>query len=98
MNVNTCWSETTFDTILVVLKGDCEFMTCVTNNDDACDLKSSVTWKTELGVEYKVMVYGFGITTGSFNLTMEDLTSRVGHVAPDRDSPLSHVRKDGQKL
>ena len=104
ININTCWSETLFDTILVVFKGDCEFMSCVANNDDAIDadacnspLKSSVTWMSELGVEYKVLVYGFSSSTGSFNLTMEDVTSRVGHVAPNRDSPLSHVRSSSIK-
>ena len=106
MNVNTCWSKTPFDTILVLFKGDCEFMSCVANNDDANDvdgcntpLKSSVTWMSELGVEYKVLVYGFSTSTGSFNLTMVDLTAspRVGHVPPNRDSPLSHVRSSSIK-
>ena len=68
LNVNTCGPQTNFDTFLSVFEGACGNLRCLGTNDDSCNLSSSVTWESELGVEYKVLVFGFGDKFGSFTL------------------------------
>ena len=48
----TCADETDYDTKLRVFSSG----TCVVGNDDFCGLQSSVTFNSDVGVEYDVLV------------------------------------------
>jgi len=48
---------------------------CVDGNDDACaasPLHSTVTWCSQAGAEYLIMVHGYGGATGNFTLCVFD--------------------------
>uniref|UniRef100_A0A7S1GR83 Uncharacterized protein n=1 Tax=Cyclophora tenuis TaxID=216820 RepID=A0A7S1GR83_CYCTE len=79
MNVNTC-QNLQFDTILAVFNGACGSLTCIANNDDSgnCGQGSSVSWMSQVGVEYKILVFGRSGQSGPFTLHLAKLTSRVG--------------------
>jgi len=66
VNLNTCGSG--YDTKLSVYSGSCGNLTCVAANDDFCGLQSSVSFVPHQGVQYYVLVHGFGTATGSFTL------------------------------
>jgi hypothetical protein len=72
MTASTCNDFTKFDTQLTIFTGTCEDRICVDGNDQFCGDQSSVTWKTERGVVYYILVHGFGDRVGVFGL---DLTS-----------------------
>jgi hypothetical protein len=62
-----------YDTKLHVYSGDCDELTCVTGNDDACPgALSQVNWCSEEGVTYYIFVSGWSGQTGAFNLWVED--------------------------
>ncbi len=80
MTISTCHPASDIDTRLSVYCGDCDALTCVAANDDstlggvACDVRgqrrlSMVSFCTQLGAEYFVMVHGVG-GTGRFELTI----------------------------
>ena len=82
MTVSTCNSGTDFDTKLNVYRGSCGAtnLICVDGNDDGTDpgcqigtlnRKSKVTFVTTSDTVYYVLVTGFGIATGDFELTLE---------------------------
>ncbi|MCB9265066.1 MAG: T9SS type A sorting domain-containing protein [Lewinellaceae bacterium] len=66
VNLNTCGSG--FDTKLSVYTGACGDFTCVASNDDYCGLQSSVSFVPVQGVQYYVLVHGFGSATGNYSL------------------------------
>lgn len=74
MTVNTCQNPQT-DTKLSVYCGSCDplaGLTCVGANDDACSFQSEVTWCSQSGAEYLILVHGFGTATGGFDLAVFD--------------------------
>lgn len=87
IQVDTCSTNTNFDTRINVYTGDCAAqaaMGCVGNNDDAagsppeCELGSSgvvklsrVSWTSVADVEYFIVVSGFGGAEGDFELLMD---------------------------
>ncbi len=71
LTADTC-SGTTYDSKLTVFCQDCATPTCISGNDDACGLQSQVTWDSELGATYRVLVHGFGGQSGPFDLTVTD--------------------------
>lgn len=86
ITVDTCSPNTVFDTKINVYTGDCTNepgMVCLGSNDDAvgnppeCELGSSgtyplsrVTWTSVNGVEYLIVVSGFGSSSGNFELLL----------------------------
>ncbi len=71
MSAITCGFRT-YDTKISVYCGDCSNLICVGGNDDACGLGSTVTWCSEAGSEYLVLVHGFGSGAGDFDLEIAD--------------------------
>lgn len=72
MSAETCGDKTDYDTKLSVFCRGCDDeQLCVTANDDVCGLSSRVTWCSELGTTYKILVHGFGASTGNFQLRVE---------------------------
>lgn len=78
ITVTTCNAVTDFDTKIVVWSGDCNALTCVGGNDDDFDcnfsgVSSTVTFCSDPGVEYRILVMGFGATSvGAFQLDVID--------------------------
>jgi len=71
MTVNTCQNPA-LDTKLTVMCGGCAGLDCVGANDDACSFQSEVSWCSQSGAEYLILVHGFGGATGNFDLTVFD--------------------------
>lgn len=77
MTVSTCSALTDYDTKLSVYCGDCDGLNCIAGNDDdfGCafsTLQSSVSWCSQEGATYYVLVHGFDINVGNFELTLSD--------------------------
>ena len=74
---NASGGSADYDTKLSVYAGDCFAPICVTGNDDSCvggssTLRSTVTFCSDPGVEYIVMVHGFSAGVGSFTASVFD--------------------------
>jgi len=76
VTVNTC-TGTTYDSKISVYSGTCASLTCISGNDDFCGLQSQVTFPTTAGVQYYVLVHGFGSATGTFTLSTTCFTPPV---------------------
>ena len=72
MTADLCNGATTYDSRLTVYCMGCDDAKCVDGNDDSCGLQSSVTWCSQNGVEYLILVHGYSSNTGSFELTISD--------------------------
>ncbi len=73
-----------YDSKLSVFCESCATPTCVGGNDDAtgCGLKSAVSWCSEDGATYRILVHGFGVETGTFSLGVSsDSTACTGAVS-----------------
>lgn len=74
VNINTCDPATNYDTKLHVYEGSCTNLICVSADDDGCDsptLASSVTFCSQQGTVYYVLVNGFLAATGNFVLHVD---------------------------
>lgn len=74
MTAFTC-ENSLYDTRLSVFdggfKGDCEAMTCMVENDDACaGTRSSVSWASELDAIYFILVHGWNTSAGAYELSI----------------------------
>ena len=77
ITATTCTNFFGYDTKISVYCGSCEEPTCVTGNDDQCpdganSLLSTVTWCSQVGAEYLILVHGFGGQSGDFELDVFD--------------------------
>ena len=69
-----------YDTKLTVYRDGCDVLECVDGNDDSGGtLQSEVSFLSEAGATYQILVHGFGSSAGDYILTM----SCAG--APDND-------------
>ena len=59
---------TSFDSKINVYSGDCSTLTCVDGNDDFCGTQSQVSFPTVLGTNYYILVNGYNVATGDFQL------------------------------
>jgi len=71
VSISTCPDEQ-YDTKLNVYSGSCAALVCLAGNDDAGDdgYCSTVVFFAEAGVQYFVLVQGYGGETGPFDLTV----------------------------
>jgi subtilisin-like proprotein convertase family protein len=75
MTASTCSVNTAYDTKLSVFCGSCDDLTCIDGNDDNCALPgffSELSWCSQAGADYYILVHGFSSATGSFELTVTD--------------------------
>ena len=87
MIASTCHAFTDFDTRVTILRGtDCEALECVSGNDDSQESEecgssagSRVTWLSQVGVEYYILVHGWGALTGTFGLNIEEVEPQVAN-------------------
>ena len=73
MTLSTCSAVTNFDTQLFVYSGSCGSYTCVGGNDDVSNTNtcSSVTFLSQFGVTYFVLVNGYDNTeSGNFAVAL----------------------------
>ncbi len=66
--LNLCASS--YDTKVHVYSGSCGALTCVASNDDFCGLQSQVVFNTTPGLDYYILVNGFGTNTGAFSMNI----------------------------
>ncbi len=76
ITATTCSANTSYDTKLNVFCGTCTSLTCITGNDDAAcqfsGLHSTVSWCSQPGAIYYILVQGFGGATGNFELILSE--------------------------
>ncbi len=72
MTADLCNGATSYDAKLNVYCPDCAEAMCVGGNDDSCGLQSRVTWCSQAGANYLILVHGYGGATGSFELVVTD--------------------------
>jgi hypothetical protein len=76
MTASTCNGNTPFDDkINVYCNVDCDNpaeATCITGIDDFCGLQAEVSWCSQAGALYYILVHGFGGATGPFELEITD--------------------------
>lgn len=69
-------ASASYDTKISVYCKDCATPTCITGNDDVtCSVtfRSAVTWCSQAGATYNILVHGFSSATGTFNLAVNDI-------------------------
>lgn len=71
ITASTC-TGTSYDSKLNVYCGPCNNLTCVVGLDDFCGLQSQVSWCSQSGALYRILVQGFSGATGAFELTLTD--------------------------
>lgn len=72
MTADTCTGATFFDDKINIYCGTCLSPVCVTGNDDFCGLQSSVSWCSQFGAPYLILVHGFGGAFGPFELQVTE--------------------------
>ena len=72
MTASLCNGVATYDTKLTVYCPDCAEAICVDGNDDSCGLQSEVSWCSQYGANYLILVHGYGGATGDFELEVFD--------------------------
>ena len=77
MTAATCGGPFGYDTKISVYCGTCDDALCVAGNDDSCvggasGLLSTVTWCSQSGATYLILVHGFGGATGAFDLILSE--------------------------
>jgi hypothetical protein len=70
VTASLCSDGTNFDTRMFVYEGSCGALLCVVADDDFCNRESSATWDAADGLEYFILVGGFGSAVGNFELTV----------------------------
>jgi hypothetical protein len=70
VSLDTCGQDTDHDTVLSVFTGSCTGagLTCLTSNDDLCDVASRVIFDTVANQTYFILVSGYLGSTGNFQL------------------------------
>ena len=67
--IDTCNPSTAYDTQISVYGGACpRDLSCVVNDDDACDSQSEAGWESQAGERYLVLVHGANGQSGDFDL------------------------------
>lgn len=72
---NPATGDTDYDSKINVYCQGCETLLCVAGNDDGpgcAGFSSSVSWCSEAGAEYQILVQGFAGSIGNFTLAMND--------------------------
>ena len=78
IQASLCDSQS-YDTRVSIYRGSCSDgdnlsnLVCVDGNDDFCGKQSLVTWDSEKGVTYYILVHGYLGSSGEFSLTMTEL-------------------------
>ncbi len=87
VTMSLCGSS--YDTKIGVFTGTCGTFTCVAGNDDFCGTQSQVTFNTNAGITYYVLVTGFSTNSGNFSLTRTCAPACSGVPSPGAITPAS---------
>lgn len=60
-----------FDTKIQVYAGTCDALECIGGNDDSCGAQSEFAFLSIIGEEYFIYIFGFGQSTGNYELTID---------------------------
>ena len=71
MVASTCGGAS-FETQISVFRGACGKLLCVVGTEDSCGLQSAVSWATENGELYYILVEGHANDAGEFSLTVKE--------------------------
>ncbi len=73
ITASTC-NAANYDTKISVYCGSCDSLTCVTGLDDTagCGLTTELSWCSQVGAVYLILIHGFSSGTGNFMLTMTE--------------------------
>jgi hypothetical protein len=74
MTASTC-NDADYDTKISIYCDECDNLTCVDGLDDTggcAGFTTQLSWCSEEGKLYRILVHGFGGATGNFNLTITD--------------------------
>jgi len=73
LTASTC-NMADFDTALSVFCDDCDEPVCIDGVDDSggCGLTSALSWCSQAGAEYRIMVHGFANAVGNFDLEVTE--------------------------
>jgi len=63
-----------YDTKIQVYQGSCGALTCVGGNDDSCGVQSETAFTSVVGIEYYIHVFGWGTSTGAYQLDITCVT------------------------
>lgn len=89
IKITTC-AAVGFDTKLGVFSGTCANLVCVAGNDDATcsfgNIRSTVSFLSQLGTTYYVYVTGFGTSAGAFELSVECRRNPYGLTSDESDA------------
>lgn len=69
MIASLCGSS--FDTKIRIYTGDCSDLACSDANDDFCGLQSQISFGTDAGMTYYILVEGMGTATGDYELEIQ---------------------------
>ncbi len=72
ITASLCNGNTGYDSKLSVYCGDCDSLVCVVGNDDTCGLQSEVSWCSQAGATYLILVHGFSSAVGPFELELSE--------------------------
>lgn len=75
ITASMCNNSTNWDAQLGIFTGPCGSLTCVAGNDDAggnCQTRPRVSWCSEAGVTYYILVHGYVSASGSYRLDLTD--------------------------
>jgi hypothetical protein len=75
MTATTCNAYTAYDTKISIYCDNCGDLICQNGNDDDCvsyPFRSTVSWCTEQGVDYLILVHGSMYEMGDFQLDISD--------------------------
>lgn len=95
--ISTCNAGTDYDTKLFLFEGTCDNLVCVDGNDDdfGCSFsirRSTITFDSEEGTIYYVLVTGFGSSNGNFELSLDcEIDDDNGGVCDDNDGVYDDV-------
>ena len=105
VNISTCGAATTYDSKLYVFSGNCGSLVCVGGNDDnsACtaqNTSSLVTFNSQAGTQYTVMVAGYNANQGPFTIqaTCGTAAPTITTFSPTAGAPGTSVSLTGTNL
>ena len=96
VTLSLCGSS--YDTKIGVFTGTCAALVCVAGNDDFCGLQSQVTFNTNAGFTYYILVTGFSSATGNFTLTRTCAPACAGVPSPGSVTPVTSTTCVGNSV
>jgi hypothetical protein len=77
ITASTCGPLTDYDTKISVFCRPCEQPICIDGNDDGCPgndnaFQSTVSWCSQYGAEYLILVHGYESEVGNFELVLSE--------------------------